>query len=282
MWLFSSSFDTVKRLRMEHKYRESINIILSPHFDDAVFSLGGLIQKESAHTTVLTFFAGTPATPLSSHWDRMCGFLNSTEAIAVRAHEDRDALGYLGLDEKAIVHFAYLDKQYRSKHHSLQKLCEQMSRDLYTIVQSYTGKHIRLFIPMMSLHEDHRIVRNVALTLYKKHLLDKNTVEVYLYQDIPYTFLSYLKKRIFHPFSSTSTVLDLLQPAIVPCTPEVIELTHEQSQRKRIAAKKYASQFHHKFSAMMLVEKAQTHLSKICARAYGSGLPYCEIVYRVG
>ncbi len=74
-------------------------IVLSPHLDDGVFSLGATIAcaaRSGAQVTVLTVFAGDPAscTPAGA-WDREAGFRTEGEAAAARRSEDRRACAIL-------------------------------------------------------------------------------------------------------------------------------------------------------------------------------------------
>ena len=64
-------------------------VVVSPHFDDAAFSLGGsLAQWDRA--VVVTAHGGPPASEAAlSDWDAECGFASGREAHAVRMEEDR-------------------------------------------------------------------------------------------------------------------------------------------------------------------------------------------------
>ena len=74
--------------------------ILSPHLDDAVYSLGAAIRegvRAGAHITVVTVFAGNPSSRRpASAWDRRFGFGSAGEAARVRREEDRRACALLG------------------------------------------------------------------------------------------------------------------------------------------------------------------------------------------
>lgn len=50
----------------------------------------------TAGADILTVFAGAPATPRQSEWDRLCGFASSAESIPARRREEERALA--GLD----------------------------------------------------------------------------------------------------------------------------------------------------------------------------------------
>jgi LmbE family N-acetylglucosaminyl deacetylase len=74
--------------------------VLSPHLDDAVFSLGAAIARASrsgSTCTIVTVFAGDPeSTAQSGWWDRQAGFSSEGEAARARREEDRTACGLLG------------------------------------------------------------------------------------------------------------------------------------------------------------------------------------------
>jgi LmbE family N-acetylglucosaminyl deacetylase len=75
-------------------------VVVSPHLDDAVFSLGAAIARAvrtGATVTVLTVFAGDPdSNAPSAWWDRRAGFSTEGEAARARRDEDRTACGILG------------------------------------------------------------------------------------------------------------------------------------------------------------------------------------------
>lgn len=75
-------------------------VVVSPHLDDAVFSLGAAISRavrSGASVGVLTVFAGDPdsAAP-ASWWDRKAGFETEGEAARARRAEDREACSVVG------------------------------------------------------------------------------------------------------------------------------------------------------------------------------------------
>jgi LmbE family N-acetylglucosaminyl deacetylase len=75
-------------------------VVLSPHLDDAVLSLGAGIAEAAAggaHVTVVTAFAGDPARlDDASAWDRRAGFSSSLDALRARRDEDRRACRAIG------------------------------------------------------------------------------------------------------------------------------------------------------------------------------------------
>jgi LmbE family N-acetylglucosaminyl deacetylase len=87
--------------------------VLSPHLDDAIFSLGAGIAcaaRGGADITVLTVLAGNPESDAPpGNWDRVAGFGTEGEASRARAEEDRQACALLGATR---CHLPHSDRQY--------------------------------------------------------------------------------------------------------------------------------------------------------------------------
>jgi LmbE family N-acetylglucosaminyl deacetylase len=88
-------------------------VVVSPHLDDAVLSLGGAISHASrtgARVRVLTVFAGDPASEAAAGpWDERPGFRTAGEAARARREDDRRACAILGAEP---VWLPYPDHQY--------------------------------------------------------------------------------------------------------------------------------------------------------------------------
>lgn len=88
-------------------------VVLSPHLDDAVLSLGGTIARSvrtGAAVEVLTVLAGDPGSAApAGRWDAMAGFRSAGEAARLRRAEDVRACAVLGA---ASSQLAFPDKQY--------------------------------------------------------------------------------------------------------------------------------------------------------------------------
>jgi LmbE family N-acetylglucosaminyl deacetylase len=83
-------------------------VILSPHLDDGVFSLGGLVSRavaEGAKVTVVTFYTKGPAPPEQPR--RFGSLVDYDERLA----EDRRALSFLGAHH---VWLGYRERFFRS------------------------------------------------------------------------------------------------------------------------------------------------------------------------
>ena len=75
-------------------------VVVSPHVDDAVFSLGATIARAVRETTaieVLTVFGLDPDSDAPANgWDQRGGFATEGEAATARREEDRRACGIIG------------------------------------------------------------------------------------------------------------------------------------------------------------------------------------------
>src|SRR5207253_2905574 len=77
-------------------------VVLSPHIDDAVLSLGAGIARATRSGTevrVVTVFANDPeSSDPPTDWDRAAGFSSAGEAARGRREEDRRACEIVGAD----------------------------------------------------------------------------------------------------------------------------------------------------------------------------------------
>lgn len=80
-------------------------IVISPHLDDAVFSVGQIIAAHPG-TTVVTVFAGIPAGGFLTPYDESAGFDSSADSVRARRAEDIDAVTALG---GKVIHGPFLD-----------------------------------------------------------------------------------------------------------------------------------------------------------------------------
>lgn len=88
-------------------------VALSPHLDDAVWSVGASLAdavRAGADVTVLTVLAGDPASrEPAGRWDVQCGFRSAGAAARARGDEDRRACAALGV---RAVHLPFWDETY--------------------------------------------------------------------------------------------------------------------------------------------------------------------------
>ena len=168
-------------------------IYLSPHFDDAVLSCGGLIfdqARAGIPVEIWTIFAGDPPPgPLSEFATvnhKLWGTTTGEETITMRKAEDEQATGIVGAD---LVQFDIPDCIYRrspagdylytetvitSPHPADRRL----PRRIAAALKSELRKDDTLICPLsLGGHVDHVLARQAAESLHKPLLY---------YADIPY------------------------------------------------------------------------------------------------
>lgn len=181
------------------------HVYLSPHFDDAALSCGGLAHRQASHgehVLVVTIFTARPdyddLGPFAQELHALWG--NQADILETRQQEDLQAMRTLGAD---YVRLGYLDALYRRErssgellypnndalfgppdHHDLslpQELAEAIVEllPLDNLAQERDG--LRLYAPLaIGGHVDHRLVSAAA------RLLSEAGFRVSFYEDFPY------------------------------------------------------------------------------------------------
>jgi len=170
-------------------------IYLSPHFDDAVLSCGGLIFEQSRQglqTEIWTIFAGdAPAGPLSPlalrcHGD--WGIPDVHELLAVRRVEDQAAAAIVGAE---IAHFSLPDCIYRRSADGeplypdevfvpFHPFDQGLDADIAAALAAELEPQDILISPLaIGDHVDHRLARLAAERLDRP---------LRYYADVPYVF----------------------------------------------------------------------------------------------
>jgi LmbE family N-acetylglucosaminyl deacetylase len=146
--------------------------ILSPHLDDAVYSLGAAIGESvraGAHISVITVFAGDPDSRRPpSPWDRRFGFRSAGEAARARRAEDRRACELLGASP---VWLPFDDEHGEPAG----------ADELWESIQDAVGHVDAVLVPGFPLsHKDHlRLARVVLARRFE-------TADLGLYAEQPY------------------------------------------------------------------------------------------------
>ena len=168
-------------------------IYLSPHFDDAVLSCGGVIFEQSRQgiqTEIWTIFAGSPPPgPLSqfAHDNHsLWGLTSGEETVAMRAAEDEEAASLVGAE---LVHFEIPDCIYRRSPDGEYLYTETVitpahpaDRGLPIRIRTALRSELRLddlLVCPLALggHVDHGLVRRAAESL---------RLPLLYYADVPY------------------------------------------------------------------------------------------------
>jgi LmbE family N-acetylglucosaminyl deacetylase len=118
--------------------------IVSPHFDDAVFSCGELL---AAHpdAVVCTVFAAPPQQEMRTEWDEKSGFATAHQAVHERTIEDNQALDTL---DAIPLRLPFRDSQYADSP-SISKLAAALEETIYRTTAN------TLLMPLGLHHDDH-------------------------------------------------------------------------------------------------------------------------------
>jgi len=193
-------------------------IYISPHFDDAVLSCGGLIFDQAQAgipVEIWTIFAGDPPPGPLSEFARfnhsLWGTSTGEETIAMRKAEDEQAAAFVGAD---LVHFDIPDCIYRlsptGEHLYTETVTtcpnpadKRLPRQIAAAIKSELRKGDVLICPLsLGNHVDHVLARQAAESLHRS---------VWYYADIPYLLNDPLT----------------LDPAIAPLESELFSISTE-------------------------------------------------------
>jgi LmbE family N-acetylglucosaminyl deacetylase len=137
-------------------------LVMSPHFDDAVFSCGAMLAAHPG-AGVYTVFSGRPAADVTTEWDVHCGFDNATRAMHARSLEDDRALDVLAaVPDRGDL----LDAQYvpfvPAAHAPTQ---EAIAQALDQALRRHGAR--TLVIPFGLFHSDHELVHRACADLWR-------------------------------------------------------------------------------------------------------------------
>lgn len=124
--------------------------VLSPHYDDAVWSIGATLAGIDA--TVITVFAKPPPVGLVTAFDRGCGFDSSADAVAHRRRENIRACTVLDVRD---LDGPYGDSQYGDVTNEAD-----LTSWVITILRSQPFDTV--ICPLGLNHPDHVVVANAA------------------------------------------------------------------------------------------------------------------------
>jgi LmbE family N-acetylglucosaminyl deacetylase len=214
------------------------HLFLSPHYDDAVYSCGGMIyelSRQGEEVTILTVMAGRPSLPLpdtpvlkDNHERWQAGH----EPIATRRAEDQQAAKILGTKTQyldipdCIYRLAKGEALYPSEE-SLWGNVHADDSALATLQNIDLANVKILYAPMaVGKHVDHQLVRNWAWDIAKT-----SSQTVKFYQDYPYM-------RQKEAIDAARLFFD--EPLLL----ESIKISEQAMQQKISAMAAYVSQIH--------------------------------------
>lgn len=255
-----------------------VSIILSPHFDDAVLSLGGTIAQSTSKIVVATFFAGQPEQDLYTHWDTMSGFAGSNQAVSLRVRENARAIDTLN-HSVAIKNFNYLDYQYRSRSPLAEHMImEHIASDIKMLVSLYGNRPITIYGPAYFgkkiTHPDHKIVHEAFIQI-SNELKEKN-ISFMEFEDFPYV-------NRFMNENKTIKLIDYLTTNDQTTLRQIILPIDSTNFSKKIAAlTQYSSQMRAMSFGLnkTILDLASSFAQKRCENGAPSAYA-CEVVYKI-
>jgi hypothetical protein len=170
--------DARAELRFQPRLRpdpEGPQLILSPHWDDAVLSCWSVLTG-GGDVRVVNVFAGIPQPGRRGAWERLLGVADSAERARMRRSEDAEALSRAG---REAVNLALVDDPYRLPTGDRARLADVDA----ALVDAGIGSAARVYAPAgIGGHRDHLLVRRYASRLFAAG------IPVTLYADVPYCF----------------------------------------------------------------------------------------------
>ena len=267
-FIFSVVLFTACFAKFAYANSTTIQIIIAPHFDDAVLPLGGMLAESNANKIAITLFAGNPKEKIKTFWDYISGFISNFVAVPTREKENDLALNVLDTKEENLD---FLDGQYRSTKYSKNLEGEIESKIKSSIQKLQASSTVEVYGPAYFgpdlTHIDHKIVHEAILNLVRSKSFPK--VKWYFFEDLPYT-IHYLK-------STTTPILKFisLENKDLKITEKSIFLSKDALDKKASSLSAYKSQLKaFKKVGDSLVEIIDFNKSRCKPNA-------CEKVYRV-
>jgi LmbE family N-acetylglucosaminyl deacetylase len=145
-------------------------LIVSPHLDDAVLSVGQVMAGRP-NMTVVTLFAGIPQNrDMVTGFDTSSGFDNAAQAVLTRRAEDQAALRLL---HARPVWFDFADNQYG------EPADPTAIEDKLMAVAAVVSPTL-LIGPLGLVHPDHHATRSAY-----EALVAATGIEAWIYEDLP-------------------------------------------------------------------------------------------------
>jgi LmbE family N-acetylglucosaminyl deacetylase len=189
-------------------------IVVSPHLDDALLSMGGVLaQAQTAEKWVVNVFTGAPDPPQKTRHDNASRLADSTEAMGTRLLEDAAALTLYNVTgiNLGFIDGQYAPKQPRNAHLRATLLRVILSLSAHTNATVFGPANFGVFS-----HSDHLQVHHILRGLARRI----PRLRLCFYSDFPYVqrYLQsapqYTKRRLVNDqFEKTLQVRVPVNPA---------------------------------------------------------------------
>jgi len=165
------------------------NVIFSPHCDDAFLAMGGYILQSPQDFHVVDIF-GTCA------WTTTDQNFTSEELTRINQSEERAVAQKAGVGLTIYEYPEALLRNYRKWNAKrLHSSDVALAKNILETIKHHALGASRVYFPLAPGHHvDHVIVHNQMPVLYE--LLIDSGVEVYLYEDLPYSWYGDVEERI--------------------------------------------------------------------------------------
>jgi len=178
-------------------------VILSPHYDDAVFSCYGLLQDNNS--LVINIFTGHPKKAQYKLWDLICGEINSTKMMARRKAENESVFNELSIN--------FLDLGFQENQYQKNRNVEEIEQNIRHNLKLEDIVYAPIAKSKIFRHPDHLLINLIAKNLSKDF-------KVKFYLDVPY-----------------------MNPKAKHSNEETLRLNKSETTNKLNLAKKYKTQF---------------------------------------
>jgi LmbE family N-acetylglucosaminyl deacetylase len=157
-------------LKVANDSEHVTDVVVSPHFDDAVLSAAAVLHRRRARALVVTVCGGPPERRAAvSDWDRVCGFPDGAVAAELRGTEDLRALSFVGARS---LHLEFVDDPYRAAF---------PVAEVAAALRQFAARDVRLWVPMgLGRHPDHEGVREASLAA------GRASCRLLFYADLPH------------------------------------------------------------------------------------------------
>ena len=256
---------------------QNIDIVLSPHYDDAALSLGGMLDDHTNQKMIVTFFTSDIRKVRHTEWDRASGFIDSLELVKARKKENVQAL--MHFKDIHIIDYQYSDFQYDERTAtSSQSLKDSITKNILDLIAQHPGDIVNVYGPSYFgakiTHPDHNILHEAFIAATK--LMHDSKVTFYFYEDFPYVdrFNKEFAGLDFGTYLATHDNTELQRQPLF--------LTERNIETKKAALHDYSSQMralsHGLHSDISQLDSTFNRIR--CAndlpQAYG-----CEVVYKL-
>ena len=194
-------------------------LVVSPHFDDGVLSVGGLMQRHPETFAIVTVFGRSASTN--------GGFApDEQRAISARRRaEDVAACRHLGVTAVRSLPFADARLRGRSPFSPDEspepEVAAELERALSSIIDAASPRLV-LFPLALGEHLDHMLVAGVGA-----RLAVRGGTSVAFYEDLPYAAFYALDDIDFRAESVAGALGRRLEPLHVPCDDAVLRTKRE-------------------------------------------------------